>query len=311
MAMTVVAYPALLLPATAQTNPAMPVVVRKDVAHAMSDGGPPPPIPRGMVRPVDVNRDGIADWLIDYAKAGETIWCGQGGCRYKLFVSTGRGAYAVAFDEMARSFRVRPEGSIEVDVYGSYCASYGADACRRDFVWSSREALLLPLARPGQRTWLFGPLFNPVVVHPAMWPAAVAAAVARRAAVCTAAGGTLDEADGAIVRSPDLDGDGRADWIIGSPYSACVSRSADTDRVVPDLARPTLVVLSGAKPNATPLFEGPDANYAVDMATTPARLRIIPGDEERLQRCADRPQRCGGRALRLDASGTRLIDPAD
>lgn len=294
--------------AAAQNGRGAPAVILRDVTGTLSDGGKVPPIPRNMVRAVDVNRDGTADWLIDYAKAGETAWCGSGGCRYQLFVSTGSDSFALAFDEIAHSLRIRPDGRVEVDVYGTYCGSFGADECRRSFVWSAADAMLMPVVAAGQGSWLFGPLFSPVVTDRKAWPAAIASAVARRSAACDAAGGTLDEADGAIVRSPDLDGDGRADWIIGSPFSACVSKAIGADGIAPDLARPTLVVISGAPVDAIELFAGSDANYVVDITTSPATLLIVPDDEERLQRCAGQPSRCGGTALHYDRTSKRLID---
>lgn len=284
----------------------LPNMVREEISNALSDGGPQPLIPQDMARAVDVNHDGTPDWLIDYAKAGETIWCGTGGCRYQLFVSDETGSYVVAFDETARSFDIRRNGRVDVSIYGTYCGSFGADDCRRSFAWSAQDKILLPVLSPTQHPWLFGPLFSPVLIDRNAWPTAVASAVATRVADCEAAGGTLDEADGAIVRAPDLDGDHRPDWIIGSPFSACVTFADAPGETEGDLPRPTLTVVSGAKGSTGVLFIGPDANYVVDLNTEPATVKIVPGEEERLQRCADRPIRCGGTSLRWDPAERRL-----
>lgn len=76
--------------------------------------------PADMIRAVDLNADGDPDWLMDYAEAGSTQWCGTGGCRQRLFVSTPDGLMQV-FDANAFDIQIPAPGRVRAQVHHIYC----------------------------------------------------------------------------------------------------------------------------------------------------------------------------------------------
>lgn len=85
--------------------------------------------PEGMIRSVDLNNDGDPDWRMDYADAGSPQWCGTGGCRQRLFVSTSEGLVQV-FDANAFDIQIPAPGRVRAQVHHIYCAETdGLDDC--------------------------------------------------------------------------------------------------------------------------------------------------------------------------------------
>lgn len=294
---------ALALAAAAASPPA---AVTARIAHELSDEtGRPGTLADGMVTRVDVNGDGVPDWHADFERAGPVAWCGTGGCRHQLYVSHA-GGHVLAFDENARALSVRG-GRVRVDVYGSYCGTAGVVECRRSFAWHGRERRLVAVKDHGQGSRLFGPLFQPVPVARADWPAAVAEAVAERAAACADAGATLDEGQSAVVRSPDLDGDDVEDWIVGSPWSLCRPPDTMPEAQAAAIARPILVAVSGGGAPAV-IFQSATSDYVVDVSTVPARLILMPDADARARQCPDRPTRCAGTEVNYDPE-KRWLEP--
>lgn len=93
-------------------------------------------VPEGMIRAVDVSPDGVADWLIDYEKAGLSQYCGTGGCLKRLYVS-GDAGFTRAFDAQALGLEVRQgDAGVQVEawVHHLYCVPDNRD-CRYVYVW--------------------------------------------------------------------------------------------------------------------------------------------------------------------------------
>ena len=63
--------------------------------------------PAGVLMPVDVSRDGVADWLIRWPE--DQRFCGTGGCRLSLYVSDGD-RYLRVFDRQAWDPDIRTVG---------------------------------------------------------------------------------------------------------------------------------------------------------------------------------------------------------
>jgi len=76
--------------------------------------------PDGMISPIELSPDGRPDWLMDYTEAGSTQWCGTGGCRQRLFVST-PGGLAQVFDANALDIETAGQGRIRVRAHRIYC----------------------------------------------------------------------------------------------------------------------------------------------------------------------------------------------
>ena len=268
---------------------AMPEAVRKPVeafyteAHQdMVDPDEPNGfrirMPSAMFSRVDVNGDGVADWMIDYEKAqNPSFFCGTGGCRRQVYVSRD-GGYVLAFDRVIRQFKIRKAGGrrlLDLDFHGSTCGGAGVEECPRGYVWD--EALGRFIERPNVKggTWLEGGP-SPLVVTPlSAAPQAVRDQLARRAAFCAAAGGrTPDDEEAAFNDLPDLNGDGVRDWVVGTYYDYC--EMGETGKDSP--AVPTVILVS--KDDGFVVgFEATEANWGIDLAPTPTFKTIEGADD--------------------------------
>lgn len=94
--------------------------------------------------------------------------------------------------------------------------------------------------------------------------------IARRAALCHASGGAIDNSDYSAVSAPDLNGDGRRDWILGSKYTACHGG----DGSVAGMPATGLSVVVSAGEGWRVALRTPLDGYAVDVATHPARFGV-------------------------------------
>lgn len=96
--------------------------------------------PEGMIRAVDVSRDGKPDWLIDYQVGELSSMCGTGGCLQRLYVSDGD-HYVRAVDNQALELTVQ-QGVVSVWVHHLYCADDNPD-CRYSFEWDPQAMKLV------------------------------------------------------------------------------------------------------------------------------------------------------------------------
>ncbi|RZJ89126.1 MAG: hypothetical protein EON88_20305 [Brevundimonas sp.] len=103
--------------------------------------------PQGMIRQVDISRDGRPDWLVDYEAAGQGAFCGTGGCLERLYVSTPDGLVR-AFDQQAMDFQiVERDGEPRLDmmVHHLFCEPETWD-CRAAFRWDAAARKMVPAA---------------------------------------------------------------------------------------------------------------------------------------------------------------------
>lgn len=123
-------------PAAAQTPPeGLTWVALRDLNGMYDDDREPenrPPLlwsaPEGMLRAVEVNGDGVADWLMDYEAAGQSRWCGTGGCLMRLFVSTPDGLRQVF---ATQAFDLTFEGDeVVAHAHHIYCSLESPGDCR-------------------------------------------------------------------------------------------------------------------------------------------------------------------------------------
>ena len=96
--------------------------------------------PAGMIRQVDVSPDGRPDWLIDYSRAQAPAWCGTGGCRMRLYVSTPDGLVR-ALDQQVLSLEFRP-GGVTAGVHHLHCGDAAAD-CVVHLSWNPQRRALI------------------------------------------------------------------------------------------------------------------------------------------------------------------------
>lgn len=123
-------------PAAAQTPPeGLTWMALRDLNGAYDDDMEPenrPPLlwaaPDGMLRPVEINGDGVADWRMDYEAAGQSRWCGTGGCLTRLFVSTPDGLRQVfAAQALDLTFE---DGEVVAHAHHIYCGLQSPGDCR-------------------------------------------------------------------------------------------------------------------------------------------------------------------------------------
>lgn len=193
---------------------------------AMNDGSRPVIAPASLASQVSVSPSGD-DWVIDYEKTGDFGWCGTGGCTHELWVARG-GGHALVFSEAVLDWRITPgaPARLDIDIHGANCDATGSEPCLRRFVWNEATGRLEEAVNREGAGYLVGPLFQPIEPEP--YPAEVQAEIDRRDAVCHAAGGLVDKGEYQAVSSPDLNGDGRRDWIVGSRYIDCHSPMYDS-----------------------------------------------------------------------------------
>ena len=104
-------------------------------------------VPEGMIRQVDISRDGQPDWLVDYEAPGQGAFCGTGGCLERLYVSTPDGLVR-AFDQQAMDFTIVERGGeahLDMLVHHIFCEPENWD-CRAAFRWDDATRTMVPAA---------------------------------------------------------------------------------------------------------------------------------------------------------------------
>jgi len=210
-------------------------------------------------------------WLVDYQKAGAATWCGTAGCTHELYVARG-GGYPLVFRGEVLDWRLTqgPAAVLDVELDRASCDAIGSEPCLRRFVWNDATGRFDEAVNREGFGYLVGPLFQPVAPDPADYPDVVTAEVERRETLCHAAGGLMDSGESPAVSSPDLSGDGRRDWIVGSRYMACRGPSGTTEGM-PELG---VSVIASVGDQWTVALRVPTAAYAVDLAYHPARFGV-------------------------------------
>ena len=234
-------------------------------------------LPDGMIRAVDVSRDGKPDWLVDYSGVG-TGFCGTGGCLQTLYVSDGD-AYVLAFDEQALEFEVAEVGGearVEAQVHHTFCVPDDWD-CSYAFAWD--PGLLRLVERPNARgVTLLTSGLEPIgerdgKFDPDALPVEMAEVWRTSRVTCP----TTNNDDGlevrrAFIRSvPDLNGDDRRDWIATAPY-ACIDPESTEETPLSAFA----VYVSQGESLVKAYESAPGVWAATDIASRPARLRVGP-----------------------------------
>lgn len=262
----------------------------------------PPVRPAGrLFAPVDISHDGVPDWHVDYERQG-MAWCGTGGCTQKLFVSRPGGSYVLAFEEQTRKFKLRGGRRVvvlEIEIHGTNCGLSGVNECRRSFRWDEAQGRFAERPNRYGDGRLAGPLFQTLPVAETDLPPVVEVALGELTAACTVLGG--DYEGGQVSRSPDLDGDGRADWIVGSEYGACVKPATQPGGETTRLPGPGARVVA----EDADILAVASQVYAVDVTSTPATFISIATGEDcggyDQQGCMETPYRWDPAARRLVA----------
>lgn len=254
-------------------------------------------VPDGMLRPVDVSPDGRTDWLVDFGAAGLSSFCGTGGCTQVLYVSGGDTGFIRAFDARTLAFDVVErdgETRIEARVHHLNCRPDQAECW---FAWTWDAALDRLVERPAADglTRLEGGGFEPVgrlrADTPDDLPEELSAAWFGGRLTCR------DYSDDGFTtlrpefRSvPDIDGDGRRDWIEIPPV--CAEQNAGVDQF-------SLWVTAGDEALEEVYHSEFERYPSIDIGTTPATVLENPA--------CGHGQPCPDTRLRWDGGAQRFV----
>lgn len=160
---------------------------------------------------VEIDHDGVPDYLVDYNKITNTHWCGDGGCDFELWHGVKGGHPVRVWKHIVREYRVahrNGEVVFDFDFHGSNCGTFGVSACPASFAWDREVARMVE--RPTRRGETIVRLIDPIPVKRAQVPDTILAASRAAHAKCQAYGTNDDESLPASI--PDIDGDGLRDW---------------------------------------------------------------------------------------------------
>lgn len=216
---------------------------------------------------IDIDRDGIADYMVDFEKVIHTSWCGTGGCDLELWRGSATGHPIRVWNEMVRERRVRNRGGeiiFDFDFHGSYCGTFGAEACLASFAWDKSAGRMIERPTPGGDTTVR--LIDPVPITRAQVPVNIVSVERGANAQCKANG--IDEPDGLPVSIPDIDGDGLRDW---SLTSAVCDKPGDFE------LEQRLFATAGDALH--PVMAAAGVRFNLSFATRPASVALINASE--------------------------------
>lgn len=133
-------------PAKAQE---VPGVVEQHLQTLVKDCDGKMEIARKSVQAIDLNEDGVADFVIDTEKLGcemATYYCGSAGCTLMIFASHG-GKHVIVWEGNVHGWKpikLRGKPGPHFDLHGSACNKAGSAACRQRYVFDG------PRLRPAQ-----------------------------------------------------------------------------------------------------------------------------------------------------------------
>ena len=163
------------------------------------------------VKIVDIDRDGIPDYLVDYNEVINTHWCGTGGCNFEIWRGTKGGHPVRVWNVMVREYTIahrNGETLFDFDFHGGNCGTFGASACPASFAWDGAARRMEERATPSGNSLVR--LIDPIPLTGADVPINVMTVSLAASAKCKTNDGT-DEVS-LPVSIPDIDGDGLRDW---------------------------------------------------------------------------------------------------
>lgn len=108
-------------------------------------------IPAAAIKLIDLNGDGINDYIIDYGALGCHSYCGSAGCIHEIWVSKDGGFVRSLNTNVQGIVRFEPHGSgndIIVGMHGSSCNRVGSDTCYFRLHWDKSKLTQRQTTRP-------------------------------------------------------------------------------------------------------------------------------------------------------------------
>ncbi len=237
-----------------------------------------------LFKPVNLSSQAAPDWLVDFSVLPSGQLCGTGGCPLQVWVKLGSSPYLLAFDRQTLGHEVARHGNgrrwLTVELHGALCGGTGSEACTYHFEWRGNAdvpdghfaAVSIwgkPLRYAGplvQALPLVAPVGSPMATHLAAWRSA-----------CVAAGGVagLDEA---LALLPDLNRDGRPEWLFDASRADCQRDDETvTMKCAGETCRSKLFSEHGGQ-GWRAVWSGEPFDYAVDFSQPEAHLLMRPLD---------------------------------
>ncbi len=188
---------------------------------------------RKAIRPIDINSDGIMDYQVNWDDLGSAAWCGTGGCRYQLWLSGTSGKPRRVFDQQVRSTSIRKSGKetiFDFQFHGGSCGGFGSQDCPVSFAFDQKIGRFDERITPDGNGILR--MIDPLDDVRLKRPKAVTDLLAKLHNDCMAKGGEKGEdagALGSVTETPDIDGDGRRDWIVSTPKCSADASPESSD----------------------------------------------------------------------------------
>ena len=273
--------------AASQAPDPVRLAVQAEIDQAMAPdpedadaSAPPHKVSAAMFHRVNVNDDGVTDWVADYGKSPNgSYFCGTGGCTQDIYVSNAAGGYDRVMSTLVREFKLRRSKGrtlLDVDFHGSVCGGFGVDPCPRSYVWSEATSRFVSRPRPKGETFMVGGPVRLATPSEASLPAPVRAAIADRTNRCKAVGGTYPYDLANITDVGDLNGDSQDDWVVGGGYDGCsfADQAPDTPP-----ALPVTVFVSGPG-GYTRAWQDDGPIWGLDLAGGKSTFVTLSGAEE-------------------------------
>lgn len=267
--------------------PHLPAEVRAAVVRQLGEVGVDArdvDLAEGLFRPVELTSRRAPDWLVDFNALPNGQLCGTGGCPLQIWVKASWSPYTLAFDRQVLRHEVGRHGNdrrwLVVDLHGVLCGGTGSTECRYQFEWhgdaDAPDGYFVASSILGNPVRYVGPLAQAIPVQP---PEAspVANALDGYRAACAATNGRalMNEA---LVRIPDLNGDGRPELLFDAGQAYC---QHDDERAVWNCTDETclnqLFTEYGGQ-GWRAVWLGKSFAYTIDFSQLEPRFLIRPAD---------------------------------
>ncbi|UFN47278.1 hypothetical protein LPC08_14710 [Roseomonas sp. OT10] len=138
----------------------VPDIVRRSTQETFADcrgAGGRPSAGREYQTVVDLNGDGIPDYILDLSglncAGAESFFCGSAGCPVSLFLSTPRGHVAEHLGHVQgwELDRAASPPVMKLMLHGGGCGRAGADGCERRIAWNGQRMAALGAPPPAGR----------------------------------------------------------------------------------------------------------------------------------------------------------------
>ncbi len=212
---------------------------------------------------IDIDHDGVPDYLVDYNKVINTHWCGDGGCNFELWHGIKGGHPVRVWNEIVREYSIAQRGGetvFDFDFHGSNCGTFGSSACPASFAWDGKAGRLVERPTPQGETTVR--LIDPIPLTRADVPENIMAASRDASAKCKA--GDADDKASLPASIPDIDGDGLRDWSL--TVEVC-------DKLGQSDLKQILFATAGSAHH--PIVAASGMFYRVSIATTPASVAVV------------------------------------